>query len=181
MMQWNLSYQRQIGKDWLATINYLGNKTNHILGAHEINPAVYTGSTTTSTTSNTNARRVLSLLNAAQGQFYSSIAQTDDGNNAHYNGLLLSLNHRFADHFTWLVNYTWAHCISTYDFGGELAGNNYQDPNNRAAERGPCNFDRRHIFNTSLVASSPGIGNAFTSSPKTGSLRRLSAPIPDSP
>lgn len=161
MMQWNISYQRQLGNDWLTTVSYLGNRTNHILGAREINPAVYTGSTVTSTTGNTNARRVLSLLNPAQGTQYASIVQTDDGNNAHYNGLLMSLNHRFAKHFTWLVNYTYSHCISTYDFGGELAGNNYQDPNNRAAETGECNFDRRHIFNTTLVAISGGFGNGF--------------------
>jgi outer membrane receptor protein involved in Fe transport len=158
MMQWNLSYQRQLGNDWLATINYLGNRTNHILGAREINPAVFLPG---ATTGNTAARRVLTLLNPAQGAQYSSIVQTDDGNNASYNGLLLSLNHRFARHFTMLVNYTWSHCVSTYDFGGELAGNNYQDPNNRAAEKGSCNFDRRHIFNTSMVAQSGGLGSGF--------------------
>ncbi len=171
MMQWNISYQRQIGKDWKASINYLGNRTNHILGAHEINPALYLGLgactingtnySTCSTTSNTNQRRPLYLLNPAQGALYSSIVQTDDGNVAHYNGLLLSLEHRFAQHFSWLMNYTYSQCLSTYDFGGELAGNNYQDPNNRRGEMGRCNFDRRNIFNTSLVAMSPGFGEGF--------------------
>jgi len=154
-LKWNVSYQRQIGSDWRLSVNYLGTKTNHILGAHEINPAVYGPG---ATTGNTNARRVLSLLNATQGALYSSIVQTDDGNTANYNGLLVSVEHRFAHHFTWLINYTWSHCLSTYDFGGELAGNNYQNPNNRRAEYGNCNFDRRHIFNTSMVAVSPGIG-----------------------
>ena len=36
-MQWNFSYQRQLAKDWLATATYIGNRTNHILGANEIN------------------------------------------------------------------------------------------------------------------------------------------------
>ncbi|HEV2690709.1 MAG TPA: carboxypeptidase regulatory-like domain-containing protein, partial [Bryobacteraceae bacterium] len=148
MLQWNFSYQRQFGKDWLATVNYLGNRTDHILGAREINPVI-------------NGKRFLTILNAAQGAQYASIVQTDDGNNANYNGLLLSLNHRFASHYTMLLNYTYSHCISTYDFGGELAGNNYQDPNNRAAERGECNFDRRHIFNATMVAISGGFGNGF--------------------
>jgi hypothetical protein len=156
-LKWNLSYQRQIGKDWRASVNYLGTKTNHILGAREINEAQ--NYIPGASTSNTNQRRITYLLNPQQGQFYSSIVQTDDGNIASYNGLLLSLEHRFANHFTWLVNYTWSHCLSTYDFGGELAGNNYQDPNNRRAEYGSCNFDRRQIFNTSLVAVSPGVGH----------------------
>ena len=158
-LKWNISYQRQIGKDWKASINYLGTRTNHILGAHEINEAQ--NYLPGASTANTNQRRITYLLNPTQGQFYSSIVQTDDGNNASYNGLLLSAEHRFANHFTWLVNYTWSHCMSTYDFGGELAGNNYQDPNNRRAEWASCNFDRRHIFNTSLVAVSPGFGSSF--------------------
>jgi hypothetical protein len=73
----------------------------------------------------------------------------------------LKTEHRFAHNYTLLVNYTWSHCISTVDFGGELAGNNYQNPNNRNAEKGDCNFDRRNIFNTTLVAVSPGFGNGF--------------------
>jgi hypothetical protein len=155
-LKWNLSYQRQIGNNWRASINYLGTKTNHILGAHEINEAQ--NYLPGASTSNTNQRRITYLLNPQQGQYYSSIVQTEDGNYAKYNGLLLSLEHRFAKNFTWLVNYTWSHCMSTYDFGGELAGNNYQDPNNRRAEYASCNFDRRQIFNTSLVAVSPGFG-----------------------
>jgi carboxypeptidase family protein/TonB-dependent receptor-like protein len=161
MMQWNLSYERQLGANWLLSANYLGNRTNHILAAREINPAVFTGSTTTSTTGNTAARRFLTLLNAAQGVQYASIVQTDDGATAHYNGLLLSLNHRFSNHYTMLLNYTWSHCISSYDFGGELAGNNYQNPSNRAGEVGDCNFDRRQIFNATMVAISGGLGNGM--------------------
>jgi hypothetical protein len=85
-----------------------------------------------------------------------------------YNAMLLKLDHRFAHHFTWLANYTWSQCISTYDFGGELAGNNYEDPYNRRAEKADCNFDRRHIFGTSLVAESPGIGNGVVNAVTKG-------------
>jgi hypothetical protein len=158
MMQWNLSFSQQFGKDWLATATYIGNRTNHILGANEQN---LPQPSPTATAANEQSRRLLTLLNPAQGAFYSSIVQTDDGNSSSYHGLLLKLDHRFSHNFTWLTNYTWSHCISTYDFGGELAGNNYQNPNNRNAEKGDCNFDRRHIFNTSLVAESPGVGNGF--------------------
>ena len=85
MMQWNLSYQRQLSGDWLVTVNYLGNATRHIWGARDINPAVYIPGTcivsgksqNCSMTSNTNARRILNGLNAAQGGYYSSIVQAD--------------------------------------------------------------------------------------------------------
>ena len=42
MMQWNLSYQRQIAKDWLVTANYLGNASRHIWGSTDINYAIPT-------------------------------------------------------------------------------------------------------------------------------------------
>jgi outer membrane receptor protein involved in Fe transport len=157
-MQWNLSYQRQIAKDWLATATYVGSKTNHILGSNDINMAQ---PSPTATTSNENARRLTVLLNPVQGAYYSAIDQTDAGAVSSYHALLLKTEHRFAKNYTWLTNYTWSHCISTWDFGGELSGNDYQNPNNRDAEKADCNFDRRHIFNTSLVASSPGLGQGL--------------------
>jgi hypothetical protein len=157
-MQWNLSYQRQIAKDWLATATYVGSKTNHILGSNDIN---ISQPSPTATTSNENARRLLSILNPAQGAYYSAIDQTDAGAVSSYHALLLKAEHRFAQHYTWLTNYTWSHCISTWDFSAELSGNDYQNPNNRNAEKGDCNFDRRHIFNTSLVASSAGLGQGL--------------------
>lgn len=161
MLQWNLSYQKQIAKDWLATATYIGNRTNHILGANDINSPVYMAG---ATTSNEQARRPLTLLNPSQGAYYTSIVQTDDGVTSSYNGLLLKAEHRFSNHVSMLANYTWSHCISTYDFGGELAGNNYQNPNNRAAEKADCNYDRRHTFNISMVAASGGFGMGFLKS-----------------
>jgi hypothetical protein len=159
MMQWNLSYQRQLGKDWLVTANYLGNRTNHLWGSQEINPALYTGPS--ASTSNTNQRRVLYLLNPSQGQYYGQLVQTDDGGRSAYNGLLLSVQHRMANHFTLLTNYTWAHCISDVEFLGELGNPVYQNSFDRKAERGNCTSDHRHIFNTSGVVTTAGVGNAF--------------------
>ena len=157
MMQWNLSYQRQLAKDWLLSLNYIGNQTRHIWGARDINPAVYIPGSKAST----NQRRLLYLENPAIGQYYSSIVQADDGGNSSYNGLLTSAEHRFAKNFTLLANYTWSHCISTVDFQGELAGTLYQNPNNRDAERASCIYDHRQIMNASLVVQSPTVGNGF--------------------
>ncbi len=114
ILQWNISYQRQIAKDWLATATYIGNRSIHLLGQHDINVPQ---PSPTATTSNEQARRTLTLLNPQQGAFYSAIDETDPGGTASYHGLLLKIEHRFAHHFTWLANYTESHCISTVDFG----------------------------------------------------------------
>ena len=159
MMQWNFSYQRQLAKDWLLTVNYIGNKTNHIWGARDINPAVYIPASSAAT----NNRRLLYLQNPAIGKYYSSIVQADDGGISSYNGLLTSVQHRFANHFTLLANHTWSHCVSTVDFQNELAGTLYQNPNNRSGEKGSCIYDHRENFVASLAINSPSVGNAFLS------------------
>jgi hypothetical protein len=158
-LQWNVSYQRQLANNWLGTATYIGNRTNNILGSNDINVPIFLPG---ATTSNEPARRILTLLNPTQGAYYSAVDQTDAGATSTYHALLLKVEHRFSHGVTWLANFTDSHCISTWDFGGELAGNDYQNPLNRNAEKGDCNFDRRHIFNSSLVAISGGLGEGFT-------------------
>lgn len=158
MTQWNVSYQRQLPGDWLASVTYLGNRTRHMWLTYDLNPAVYGPG---ATTGNTNTRRVLYLQNPSQGQYIANLFQTDDGANADYNGLLLSVQHRFRRNFTVLANYTWSHCIDDGDFTGDIRGAVYQIPNNRRADRADCGFDVRHLLNVSMVAQSPIHGNGL--------------------
>ena len=156
MMQWNVSYQRQLAKDWMVTANYLGNASRHIWGSTDINYSIPTAG---ASTSNTNARRLTSLLNPTTGQYYGNIQQSDDGANAEYHGLLLKAEKRMGHHFALHTTYAYSHCVSSWDFAGELSGTIYQNPLNRATgERGNCGYDHRHSFTTSLVALSPGFG-----------------------
>ncbi|MFN7923060.1 MAG: TonB-dependent receptor [Bryobacteraceae bacterium] len=150
--QWNVSYQNEFRKDWLGSISYLGNKTTHVWVGEEINPAIYGPG---ASTGNTNQRRLLYRLNPTVGAGYASIVQSEQGANSRYAGVLMSVQHRMAHHFTLLFNYTYSHCISDGDFGGELAGNYYMDPSNRTRDRASCNFDVRHLANTSMIVSSP--------------------------
>ena len=151
MAQWNVTYQRQLGGNWMASASYIGNKTTHLWVGSEINPAIFTPGATTATT---DVRRLLYLRNPVKGMAYGSINQADEGANAHYEALLLSIQHRFGHGFTLLSNYTDSVCVSDFDFTGELGGSPNSQPFNRGADRGPCNFDVRHVFNTSMVATS---------------------------
>ncbi|MGH9663144.1 MAG: TonB-dependent receptor domain-containing protein, partial [Bryobacteraceae bacterium] len=172
---WNVTYQRQLGA-WLASISYLGNKTTHLWsGNGETNPGIYipgncvagqyglTSAGPCSTTSNTNQRRPLYLANPALGAAYGSINTTDDGAVAHYQGLLVSVQHNFAHNFQFNANYTDSYCISDADFGAALATPANSQRFNRHADWGPCIFDTRHNFNSSIVATSPVTGNSLSS------------------
>jgi len=170
--QWNVTYQRQIGS-WLASASYLGNKSTHIWsGNGEGNPAVFLGTgpctingvnySTCSTTSNTNQRRILYQANPTLGASYASVNTSDDGAVAHYNGMLLSVQRRFAHGFTFNANYTDSYCVSDTEFGAALATPANSQPFNRHADWGPCVFDTRHNFNLSLVAISAVKGSPWT-------------------
>ena len=149
---WNVSYQRQLGADWLATVSYLGSKTTHLWLSRDINAPINLPG---ATTSNESQRKPLYLLNATQGAFFNKVIVNDDGANANYNAFLVSIRRRFSRNYTVLANYTWSHCISDGDPSGDLNTNYYQDQNNRAADRGSCNFDVRHQINSSFVVVSP--------------------------
>jgi hypothetical protein len=77
-----------------------------------------------------------------------------DSNNANYNALLATLNHRFSHGFTWLANYTYSHCFDEGEAQGDLNGNTfYQNQLNFNGNYGSCTFDIRSLFNTSVVAT----------------------------
>lgn len=154
LQQWNLSVQRQVG-EWLFSGSYLGNGATHLWTANEANPAVYSS---TATLGNTNQRRVLYQQNQANGQYFASIAQLDDGGTSSYNGMLLSVQRRLSGNFSVLANYTLSHCI-TDPATSELTGSTYINNANRRADRSNCDSDRRHVMNISLVARTPKFAN----------------------
>ena len=174
--QWNLSLQRQIGTDWLLQANYIGNNEIHLMSAQQIDPAVFLGlgactikgpgGTSTnypvcSTTANTNQRRALYLQNPDQGQYYSAVAQVDQGGTGTYDGLYLSVTKRLSQGVSVLANYTWSHCISDYFEPQYLSGAAVSPPGNRRAFRGNCpGSDQRQVFNSSFVLQTPKFANA---------------------
>jgi hypothetical protein len=153
--QWNASIQRQLSDNWVFSISYLGNKTSHLWIGNDLNPAVFIpgtcGSAACSTTSNTQARRVLTLANPKAGQYYSQVTQGYDGADANYNGLLTSIEHRFARNYTVLVNYTWSKCLGIAPVTSLSNPGVTQNPYNVRGDYGPCTYDSPHLFNASMV------------------------------
>jgi hypothetical protein len=77
--------------------------------------------------------------------------------------MLLSVQRRLAKGVSFNANYTWSHCLTTdrYGHGGGTANvaNTFLNPNNINYDKGPCDWDRRHIFNLSGVAQMPRFAN----------------------
>jgi hypothetical protein len=112
--------------------------------------------------SNEAARRALNLSNPAQGYKMSGgITQAESNGNAAYNGLLVSLQHRLSSGFSINGNYTWSHCLDDGEVGQDIVPS-FQNPANPKADWGNCSFDRRGIFNLSLVGQAPKFQSAWT-------------------
>lgn len=156
VVHWNASVQHRFGDDWILSVTYLANKTSHLWIGNETNPAVYIpgqcGSAACSTTGNTQARRVLSLANPKVGAYYTNMIIADDGISSNYNGLLTSVEHRFAHNYTILANYTYSKCLGIAPVTS-LGGAVVQNPNSIRGDYGPCSYDAPHLFNTSVVYS----------------------------
>jgi hypothetical protein len=167
LQQWNFNIQRQIGTNWLISVNYVGNETTHLWTGNQGNPAVFLGLghctingisySVCSSTANTNQRRMLYLENPAQGQYYGAVTEQDTGGTANYNALYLQLQRRLSHGLTIQANYTWSHCISDVE-NTELgtAGPTYSVPFNREIDRSNCALsDVRQILNLTSVYQTP--------------------------
>ena len=92
------------------------------------------GPCSSTSAANTAARRVLTIDNPTWGPWYSTIAYLDAGATSSYNGMILSAQHRMANNFSVLANWTYSHCLADPSTT-ELTGPSYVDPNNRNADR----------------------------------------------
>jgi hypothetical protein len=159
VQQWNVTIEKQLGLDWGVAASYLGSHTDRLWNQFAINPGVFltpaqavaAGVGASSTTANTNQRRVLSLSRENPGaaalignlDIHRSIGTQD------YKGLKLSFQRRAADGVSLSGNYTVGRCFgdpSGLQTGGfAQIANGYLDPENPAFDRGPCDQDRTHI------------------------------------
>ncbi|HEY6343991.1 MAG TPA: carboxypeptidase regulatory-like domain-containing protein [Bryobacteraceae bacterium] len=184
---WNLVVQRQFGKDWLATAQYLGSESEHLWDSYQANPAVYIpgncvagqygltapGPCSPAGDTNAQSRRLFTIAGyPGAAKYYGYVESLDSGATASYNGLSLALTKRLSKGFLARANYTWSHCIgdlSTGDATGN-AGAGLAIPNNRNYDRSNCqsneiggtfSSDRRQLFNLTLVYGVPKFGNAW--------------------
>ena len=163
MMQWNMSYERQFLHEWSMSLSYLGNRSLHLPLSYDLNAPLNSASvcaefTAGCTVANEPQRRFLAQSATSPAQNASAIGGLDYGDDtgySNYNALLATLNHRFSQGFNLQANYTYSHCLSVGDFNGDLRGTYYMIQRSPQYDYGNCNFDIRHIFNTTLVATSP--------------------------
>jgi hypothetical protein len=108
---------------------------------------------------NTQARLALTEANPAQGNLIQgatgspSLILTNQAM-ANYNGVTVTVQHRFSSTFSLQTNYTWSKCLNDADPQGDVSGGQFSNPNNPGIDYGPCAFNIPNNFNTALILKS---------------------------
>lgn len=147
---WSLGIQREIFKNAVIDISYVGTKADHLIRRRNINfvtptQAIAAGASST-TAGNTNAFRPY--------LGFTDIIQYETSARSRYHGLLSSFNYRLAKGFTITFAYTFSKTLtdSTNDRDGI---DDPQNPYNTQLEYAEARTSRPHIFSASYVYELP--------------------------
>ncbi len=138
VQNWNLTLEREVGFGFVGRASYAASKGTRLGIVREGNAAIYAPGATTATT---NQRRPL-----APG--LGNLSLIDPTSNSTYHAMQLTADRRFSKGFSLLMNYQWAKAIDDAS-ATKLTGQARTNPNDQSFDKGPANFDKRHVFNLS--------------------------------
>jgi hypothetical protein len=173
---WNVSLQRQIGTTWIASASYIGSRVMHLYNNVAINYAQLlpgaSGSACSATvvncTANTDARRLLSILNPTEGQYVGNLDTWDPSGTQTYHAGFFQLQKKVSHNVSMNANWTWSHCIGSFSGYNSKTDQTVTVPGNPLFDRGNCDSDRRNIFNLTAVAMTPRFNNNLLRHVATG-------------
>jgi hypothetical protein len=145
--QVNLAVQREIIRDTVLEVGYVGKFGHNLLYSNNYNPAIYQPG---ETTSNIDKYRMI--------QGWGSMSIMETAANSNYHGLQVQGTRRFSGHFSVQGAYTFSKAIdqtSSTSPEASLPSN----PFNIAAERGLASFNATHIASLSWIVDLPRLQN----------------------
>jgi hypothetical protein len=167
--QWNLTIQRDLGKQWVLEVGYVGTHAVHLRETRDaiqsVNASVANPFTvkdvngisyqiTANTLSNAIARTPTPGLNGYSGyQIFANDAYS------HYHSLQATLSRRWKDGYLQAA-YTYSKSTDATSTGNTAFNTAYNDQSNINASRGLSDFDRPHRFVVSYVYGLPFFRNA---------------------
>jgi hypothetical protein len=135
---WNLTLEREVGLGFVGRASYAASKGTRLGVIREGNAAVFAPGVTTATT---NQRRPYAPA-------LGSLNFIDPTSNSTFHALQLTADRRFSNGFSLLMNYQWAKALDDAS-DTKLTGAARTNPFDQSFDKGPANFDRRHVFNLS--------------------------------
>jgi hypothetical protein len=162
--QWNLSVERDLGKNWFVSAGYVGTKGTHLRVTYDPdqanlvspqNPITLTAQNgqkftiTQNTIANAAARAPFQPLGPSGFEAFSPIA------NSIYHSMQLTVAHHFAAGLYLQSAYTYSRSIDDDSTVSVAFVSFFNDQNNPRGSRGLSDFDHRHRSITSFVYELP--------------------------
>jgi hypothetical protein len=159
----NLGIQYKLPLDSVLDVSYVGTLGAHLLQRRNINAPAYgaayaPGNQDPTLAANSTGANALPVDFLRPIQGFGNISYIEPASSSNYHSMQTSLNRRFKKGLLLGVTYTWSKALGTQ--GADLPGINSFgapriDTNNRLANYGPQDFDRRHNFNINWVYELP--------------------------
>lgn len=138
--QWNFSVQRQLPKEILLDVSYVGSNSVKMRQSPIVNQAIPGPGPV-------QARRIWPK--------YSQMTLETTGPPSSYNGLSVKLQKRFSSGLSFLSTYTWAHTLDVFSTERSGAQGGPQDPQNWRPDHASSLADVKHAFLLSSVYQLP--------------------------
>jgi hypothetical protein len=185
--QWSFDVQRRLPWQTTLTVGYVGSKTTHLDQTVEINnpdPFIPTGPGDT-----VQSRRPFQfVIDNGVRRPLTRTRWLDSGGNSWYQGMQVSLQKRMSSGLLFTLAYTWSKTLMEgygRNEGDGINPNTYQNPRDRAAEKGPVGFSAAHNAVMSFVYDIPapaslskGVPGLFLSGWQTNGIITLRSGFP---
>jgi hypothetical protein len=141
MQQWNFNVQREIGRDRIVELAYVGSKGTKLLGARDLNQPFPSAQP----------------INPRPVPQFADIDVLESRADSNYNSFQARFQQSFEHGLTALASYTWSKSIDDASSFFTSAGdaNFPQNSHDTRAERALSNFDLRHRFSLSYSYDLP--------------------------
>jgi hypothetical protein len=147
--QFSIGVQRQLGRDSVLSVSYVGNQNRHQNLYREINlpdqsmlPGLIQGTVTYNS--------VVPYIG------FHSLRMSENSNNSHYNGLQMSYRGQIKNDLSLQVAYTFSKAYDPVAQGGDSQDmQNASNPYDRNYDYGPSPLDRRHIALVNFIYQIP--------------------------
>jgi len=151
--QWNLTVQREVMRNTIASLSYVGSHGVHLINMLDENPPIISG------IDPANGRPIFSTLNSSQkitsnaliSQSFGFLDAQQTQGYSRYNALQASLVRRLTRNWQMQLSYTYSQCTDIGSAAGSLDGGNVsENPYDLSYDKGPCIFMIRNnvVFNT---------------------------------
>ncbi len=130
-MEYNLSVERQVTPNLIATVSYVGSQSRHLFIQPMYNAPL------------PNLMGPGPVAPRTPFPFFGQFPWDTNSGVASYNSLQVKVQKRFSQGLTFLASYTYSHCLSIQDEG---QSGSIQNPYNWSADKGNCDFNVPHIF-----------------------------------